>query len=282
MSERPLMKVEYSGPLKFADGLKCEAVVLADGTRGFVRSQLLQAIGIKGNIPVPHFCRFLAEIAPKSLESLEKSGSTDIKVIMPHGGHANFIPSSIIPDICDGVIDAALAGTLHAKRRHLVPACRKIQSALSRVGIDALIDEATGYQYHRAPDALQDLFARLIRKDARAWDRRFPDEYYRAILKLWGKEYTGNAGGLPSVVGQITRKWVYEQILPSELLAHVDSERGWEKIHQRLSEEGLALLGKQTTALTVVAQSSYSYQDFDSRCHIMFFGGPQQTGLRFM
>jgi hypothetical protein len=279
MSEKALKKVEYSGPLKFADGLECEAVVLEGGARGFVQSQMMQVLGFRAKNPGTQFRRFLAETSPNALILMDEKGY-EVPVKMPSGQTANFTPYEVIPEIVSGVIRAALTGTLHTQRRNLVEPCLKIQEALTKVGIVALIDEATGYQYHRAPDALQDLFARLIRKDAREWDRRFPDEYYRAVLRLWGKEYTGNAGGLPAVVGKVTRKWVYEQVLPTDLLAKLDAIKETRKKHEHLTDEGLALLGRQIVKLTTIAETSYSYQDFDHRCHVMFDGGPQQTGLR--
>lgn len=50
----------------------------------------------------------------------------------------------------------------------------------------ALIDEATGYQHHRAPDALQELISKLLRQSCASWERRFHPDYYRAIYRLFG------------------------------------------------------------------------------------------------
>lgn len=71
---------------------------------------------------------------------------------MPHGGHARFIPCDVIPDFAAGVIRQAVNGTLHQKRKGLIEPCLAIQESLAKVGIAALIDEATGYQRNRAPD----------------------------------------------------------------------------------------------------------------------------------
>ena len=64
--------------------------------------------------------------------------------------------------------------------------------ALATTGEVALIDEATGYQHHRAPDALQELISKLLRQSCASWERRFHPDYYRAIYRLFGWKYQGH------------------------------------------------------------------------------------------
>lgn len=71
--------------------------------------------------------------------------------------------------------------------------CQAIYRALAKTGEVALIDEATGYQYHREPDALQDLFGRLIREHCADWERRFHPDYYASLFRLFGWKYKGQA-----------------------------------------------------------------------------------------
>ena len=49
MSDLP--KVSHYGTIRIGD-LAFDGVVLQDGTRGYVRRQLFQVIGVKGNTPV--------------------------------------------------------------------------------------------------------------------------------------------------------------------------------------------------------------------------------------
>jgi len=74
-----------------------------------------------------------------------------------------------------------------------------------RVGVVAHTDDASGYRYHRAPDALQELFTCLIRKSSASWERRFQLAYYDALFHLFGWQYRGRPEK-PPVIGQITRK----------------------------------------------------------------------------
>lgn len=267
-SETPLVKVTHYGPVSFGADVKCQALVLATGERGFNRRQVMQLIGLHKDNRSDRFRSFLSEIAPNSMNLLDKSESP---VIMPNGGRAQFIPCDVIPDFAAGVIRQAVSGKLHAKRQGLIEPCLKIQEALAKVGIAALIDEATGYQYHRAPDALQDLFARLIRQTASDWERRFHPDYYEAIYGLFGWQYDP-AKPKPFIVGRITLEWVYEPVFPTEILVEIKERQGSEKMHQWLTQEGgLQLMEKQRDAVMMIARSSVDYADFEGRCKVAFF-----------
>jgi hypothetical protein len=272
-----LPKVEYYGTIGIGD-LSFEAVVLEDGTRGYIQKQLMPAIGIK-------FGRgsqgrgFLERFAPNYLLEWKK---TDVvkAVRMPHGGKANIFRVGILTEIVSNVVDAALDGKLHHQHRHVLGPCRAIYKALAHTGETALIDEATGYQHHREPDALQELFARLIRSSCATWERRFAPDYYDALFRLFGWCYRGDRRK-PSIIGQITLQWVYEVAFPTEIVREIKERRASAKLHQWLTEEGgLPLLEKQRGAVTMIARSSVDFPDFNDRCGVAF-NRPGQAGFVF-
>lgn len=261
-----LVKVTHCGTIHFGADVECEALVLENGERGFNRRQVMQVIGFHKDSKADRFRRFLTEIAPNALTLFEKKG---LQVVMPSGQKAYFIPCDVIPEFASGVIHQALDGTLHPQRRMLIAPCLKIQDALAKVGIASLIDEATGYQYHRAPDHLQILFATLLRQTAADWERRFHPEYYEALYRLFGWTYTG-AAHKPHVIGRITLECVYEQVFPTEILLEIKERQAGEKLHQWLEDGGIRLVEKQISAVTMVARSSCDYRDFSSRCTFAF------------
>ena len=79
------------------------------------------------------------------------------------------------------------------------------------VGIASLIDEATGYQYVREPDALQRIFDRFLRDEASDWSEKFGKEFYATISKALGLPYDGKRppGGR---AGQITLRFVSQLV----------------------------------------------------------------------
>jgi hypothetical protein len=65
--------------------------------------------------------------------------------------------------------------------RHLIRVAEKAQlllNGLADTAIDALIDEATGYQKRRAHDALQRILAAYVRSEFRACKSKFPISFY--------------------------------------------------------------------------------------------------------
>lgn len=263
--------VTHYGSIQIGE-ISLECVVLGDDgeIRAYIQKQLIKAIGFVKNRRGPDARPFLRLFAPNYLDQLEE---TDVPktVKMPHGGHAKIYEAGILTEIAGNVIDAALHGSLHHKHRHLVDPCMAIMRALAKTGEIALIDEATGYQHHREPDALQDLFGRLIRKTCSDWERRFHPDYYAALYRLFGWEYKGQSQR-PLIIGQITDQVVYGAIFPCEIMAEIRERRGGrlDRLHQWLKDGGLSLLEKQIAAVTMIARSSTDYQDFKNRCLIAF------------
>ncbi len=87
----------------------------------------------------------------------------------------------------------------------------------ARVGINALVDEVTGYQEVRDRQALQKILDLFISKELLKWTKRFPDEFYREMFRLKGWEFPKLGTGKPQVVGHYTNDIVYDRIAPSVL-----------------------------------------------------------------
>lgn len=200
---------------------------------------------------------------------------------MPSGQQAHFQPAGILTEIVSGVIEAAVSGTLHPQRKGLIAPCMAIMKALAKTGEVALIDEATGYQYHRAPDALQDLVSRLIRERYADWERRFSPSYYRALYRMLKWEYTGQTRHHP-LIAWITNEYVYGAIFPTEIMSAIRERRGdgREKLHQWLEDGGVQMTVKQTGAVEMMANSSSDFEDFKNRCKVTF-KIPGQLGFIF-
>ncbi len=81
--------------------------------------------------------------------------------------------------------------------------------ALAKVGIIALVDEATGYQEVRGKQALQAILDAFLRKELAAWAKRFPDEFYQQIFRLRDWEWKGRAKNPPQAVAHYTKDIVY-------------------------------------------------------------------------
>lgn len=270
-----LPRISHHGVVRFGS-LEVEAVVLEGGRRGFLGKQLAGMLGYREKTQGRRLDRFLADYSPNFMIGKEKAGWP---VLNPGHGRAQFIPAEAVMEAVGNVLRAAIAGKTHSQQARQVSACVEINVSLGMVGLVALIDEATGYQYHRAPDALQDLIGKLLRQHVADWDQRFEPAYYAALAKVTGTKYVPGTHGRPSIWGAITRKWVYEACLPQEVLEEmrVRQEPG-EKMHQWLTDGGVAMLMKQKDAVMLMAASSANFKDFEARCSITF-NRPGQMGI---
>lgn len=139
--------------------------------------------------------------------------------------------------------------------------------------IDALIRNGIAAQGH------EHILALLVRPEPAEWELRFPPEYYQALAKVTRTQYSGHSGGTPGLYGQITRKWIYQVILPRDVLAEMDArKRGREKMHQWLTDGGAKLLDQQIALVTLLAETSCDLKDFEARC-MQRFGTPGQLRL---
>lgn len=100
---------------------------------------------------------------------------------------------------------------------HIIKACDAVMRGLARVGIVALVDEATGYQDVRDRQALQEIIDKYLTKEFAAWSKTFPDEFYQEIFRLRKWQWRGMKVNRPQCVAQYTTNLVYERVAPGIL-----------------------------------------------------------------
>ena len=96
--------------------------------------------------------------------------SNPVRFRAPTGGSvATGYEATILPDLCDAVLAAREAGALRADQMHVARQAEILLRGFARVGIIALVDEATGYQRDRAKDALAKILEAFIAKELQPW-----------------------------------------------------------------------------------------------------------------
>jgi hypothetical protein len=111
------------------------------------------------------------------------------------------------------------------------------------------------------------------------WERIYPDEYYIALMKLYGDKFIDFKNGLPAYCGAITKRWVYDVILPNELRNETLATPGTKR-HQWFTEQnGRATLKNHIGTLTMIARTSQSRKEFEARCATQFEGAPLQLSV---
>lgn len=115
--------------------------------------------------------------------------------------------------ILTGYVRALGSGALSTDRqREIATACAILSTSFLKLGIVALIDEATGYQYERSADALQVKISAYIAEELRDWEKTFPDELWEQFGRL--TNWKGSLHSRPKWWGHLVNELIYEALDP--------------------------------------------------------------------
>lgn len=267
-------KIKYEGILDLG-GVSLPCYVLEDGTRVLSGRKMQETLRIvDGNISGTKLPQFLTNSTIKPFIFNDKDPAHFKPIICYKGNQQiNGYEATVLTDICEAILAARRDGAKLTERQRIVAnQCEILLAAFAKVGIIALIDEATGYQYDRERYELQQILKAYISEDILSWQLTFTDDFYREIYRLWGlpfiPKYIKNK---PSFIGKLTNKYIYEQ-LPKGVVDKIKektgkTERGnWKyKWHQSLTPDiGREHLKRQIIEVTTLMSVSQSKQQFDS------------------
>jgi hypothetical protein len=239
-----LLRATHEGELVIGD-LKIPSAVLEDGTRVLISKGFLIALGRpwKGSsrTNMPNFLGAKNLIPFVSKELFD--GLTPIKYENLRGTIVSGFKAEILPLVCDVYLRAREEKKLGQKQEPVAQKAEILVRSLSKVGIVALVDECTGYQYDRDKDALAKILSAYIRQEFLPWAKRFPDEFYQQLFRLKNWQYNPPSVKRPILVGKITEDIVYRR-LPLGVLQELkklnpkdDKGRRKHRHHQLLTEE---------------------------------------------
>lgn len=272
-----LLKATHEGTIKLGE-TELKVAVLEDGTRLINYSAIFKAFGRTKRGAQTDSSRVHNMPAFLNANNLQPFVGEDLKGVLEKvdyedksGKENDGFQASILPLLCKVYLDAREAGVLKTQQIPLARASEILLFGLSNIGITALIDEATGYQYERERFELQKILSAYISDEILKWQLTFTDDFYKEVYRLWGlpfiPKYIKNK---PSFIGKLTTKYIYEQ-MPKGVIEKIKDKTGktsggnWRyKWHQSLTPEiGREHLKKQiieVTTLMSIAQSKEQFQ----------------------
>lgn len=261
-------------PLKIGD-LEIPCYVLEDGKRMLHQRGMVSSLGMgRGGSSSgrgDRLAKFTAQGRLKRFvsEHLLEVTNKPIKFKTPKGNIAYGYEATVLADICEAVLSARGAGLLQKQQEHIADRCEMLMRGFARVGIIALVDEATGYQEVRAREALEVILRNFISAELLKWVKTFPDEFYRQMFRLRGWQYHQFSVKRPSVAGRITNDIIYERLAPGVLdeLKRITPRdvkgRRKHRYHQRLTEDiGNPALREHIASVVALMKASTSWRRF--------------------
>lgn len=229
----------------------------------------------KGGSMVPGMNRFelfasRERVKPFISQELFNRIRSPIVFLSPTGGRAYGYEAEVLVEICEAVLAARSSKPgLQAQQMQIAHQCELVMRGLARVGINALVDEVTGFQEVRRRDALHRILEAYIAPELMKWQKRFPDSFYEEMFRLHGWPYDPESVARPGVVGKFTTTYIYEQ-LPDGVLDELRrlNPRGTNgsrraRLHQFLNDQiGNPHLEKQITAVTTIMRVADDWPSF--------------------
>ena len=265
-------QVTHRGMLKVGD-TELPCFVLDDGRRVISGRGLTSAIGMKGRGQGAQRISEHRAIKPFLDDALAQAISNPILFVgdSPRGNApSSGFEATVLQELCDALLRARDAGELQTdqEKRYALHADMLIR-AFARVGIIALVDEATGYQRDRATDALARILEDFIAKELRPWVHTFPSAYYEHLFRLRNLEFPRDTVQRPRYFGHLTNDIVYRRLAPGVLdeLRNITPRREDGRLrhalHRRLTDEvGHPKLREHLASVVTIMRLSRDYDDF--------------------
>lgn len=271
-----MVQVTHSGQMNLGE-FKVDCYVLEDSRRVLSANGMQSALKMLDEDSESGGTRLTRHLNQKSLEPFlykaRESGHLDPIICYKGDQKINGYESYALLDICDAFLEARKHIKLGDRQAIIAEQCEIIVRSFAKLGLIALIDEATGYQYERERNELQKLIDIYVNEELRVWQKVFPDVYYQEIFRLRKWDYT--VAGIkkrPGVVGHWTNKFIYEQLPPGVLeelkkkTPKTESGNYSARFFQSLTEDiGDPHLRSQLQSVITLLQISDTWEEFISK-----------------
>jgi len=267
-------------PLKIGD-IELDCFVLNNAQRVISQRGMFRGLGITRDGPREdmrpddagaELPRFATQkwLLPHLSNDLQMALRNPILFSAPGAPRGLGYPATILPEICDAVLAARAAGDTTERQEGIVARAEQLIRAFARVGIVALVDEATGYQQFRARDELQKILAAYISPELMPYTQRFPQNFYAELHRVRGWKYAPGSSKRNHYIGKLTNELIYKQ-LPNGVLEElrknnptIPEKKRRKSLHYRhLTEDvGDPHLQKQIISVTTLLSVADDWKEF--------------------
>lgn len=235
------------------------------GGRSGASKRLKKRAEIDGGAPLPIFLA-PGQIKPFIDNELLDGPLSPIKYMDGEKIALGF-DATALPVVCDIWLRAREAGALQKQQLEKAQKAEVLTRALAKVAIIALVDEATGYQNHRAKNSLALILEKFIAKELQPWVKTFPPEFYQELFRLRGLKFPPeNPNFRPQYFGVLTNDIVYSRLAPGlleELKKQAAKDEKKAHLHRRLTQEvGHPKLREHLASVVMAMRMSNEYSSF--------------------
>jgi hypothetical protein len=261
-------------PVKISD-TQIPCYVLEDETRVLTVAGVSDGMGLaRGGSMIAGMNRlelFISRnrINPYVSNELAERIHSPIIFLTPTGTKAYGYNAEILVELCEIVLRARQDGVLQTQQLRIAHQCEVLMRGLARLGIIGLVDEATGYQYIRARNALEKILDKWLTRELQPWRRQFPNDYYQRIFELNDWPYDPESLAKPGIIGHWTNDIVYDRLGPGlreqlhEYVGRNANGRLKHQLHRYLtSSHGIPELQSHLSAVVALMKAAKNWGQF--------------------
>jgi hypothetical protein len=186
--------------------------------------------------------------------------------------------ATLLVDICDAYLRARDDNSLAPNQMHLAKQAEIITRACAKVGIIALIDEATGYAKFKKKQEYQLKLQAFIADEIQEWAKMFPDDFWFELARLEGVHYSPRSR--PLRWGKYVMMFVYDAVdsdVGKELRKKNPDPHFLQNHHQWLKKFGRDRVHDQITKVVTIMKLCESMDDFRHKFAKLFNRSPQMV-----
>lgn len=188
--------------------------------------------------------------------------------------------ATLLIEICEKYLEAREQGLLRKSQLGLAAQAEIIVRACAKVGIIALIDEATGFQKYRQERELQFKLQAFIADEMSEWARMFPEEFWYELARLEGVRYS--ARNRPLRWGKYVMMFVYDAIDPDvgNQLRKINPDPHFlSNHHMWLKKFGKEKVRDQIMQIIPVMKLCSDMKEFRQKFNFVFKSSPLQLSF---
>lgn len=196
---------------------------------------------------------------------------------------AHGIEGSDIVDICKAYLKARQLGALLPQQAKIAEQAEMFITACAKTGIDAIIDEATGYEYFKKAHSLQEKFKAYLQEEYREWTHTFPRQFFMQLYKLEGKTPPIAYQPYPKRFGKYVMNYIYDTLDPDiadYLRDNNPQPAGTKHHHQLFNEFGYNNLQQHLMSVLGIMKASINLEKFKENIAIAFPNTKTRRAIR--
>ena len=271
----------FHGEVTFGD-ITMPCHVLNDGNRVIAQREVIKALSGQER-PSGTIARLIGVSPIANYIDAEDVVAKALRYRLSGAGHQmeSFgYEATLLIEVCEAFLRARDDGNLSDAQLRVARRADAILRACAKVGIIALIDEATGYQEVRQRNALQLKLQAFIADDMQEWAKLFSDEFWLELARLEHTRYSPRSR--PLRWGKYVMAFVYDAVDKDvgQELRRINSDPHFRRNHhQWLKEFGRGKVRDHINQVIGVMKLCRDMDEFNEKFGYVFRKDPMQLSF---